>query len=63
MWTSLRVSGAAAAPGDACPSLSAAVVAAVTRNRGIALRTVKISRSDASSSALDSLGLKLERYI
>jgi hypothetical protein len=54
-------------PGDACPSLSAAVVAAVTRspwNRSPTCDAFRrIWRSDASSSALSGFGLKLEGHI
>jgi hypothetical protein len=51
-------------PGDAVPRESAAVVAAVTRDRLNCSPTCdafrRICRSDASSSALCSFGLKLE---
>jgi hypothetical protein len=54
-------------PSDARPSPSAAIVAAVTRNPWNRSPTCdafrRIDRSDASSSALSSFRLKLERHI
>jgi hypothetical protein len=53
--------------GDARPSLSAAVVAAVTRNPWNCSPSCdafrRICRSDASSSTLSRFGLKLERHV